>query len=166
METHFICIYCLNYFIRVRLTYKKLYKFTVYSLMNLEIICFHETITMVCTINISIPPRFCSHPLNLLLVLLLLFLITIYIYIVITTTSIIYNKTLNRYKSNSIHLETLSFQIRLESCLNNRKCECQVQDCFKRLAVPANIEGTTCHSCKPALVYSGSCRARLGGRNP
>ena len=79
METHFICIYFLNYFIRVWLTYKKLYKFTVYSLMNLEIICFHETISMVCTINISIPPRFCSHPLNLLLVLLLLFLITIYI---------------------------------------------------------------------------------------
>ena len=83
----------------------------------------------------------------LLLLLLLLFII----------------KTLNRYKSNSIYLGTLSFQIRLESCLNNQKCECQVQDCFKRLAVPANIKVTTCHSCKPALVYSGSCRARLGG---
>jgi hypothetical protein len=79
METHFVYIYFLNYFIKVWLTYKKLYKFNVYSLMNLEIICFHETITMVCTINVSIPPRFSSHPLNLLLVLLLLSLITIYI---------------------------------------------------------------------------------------
>lgn len=46
-----------NHFIKIRLTYKRLYIFNLYNLMSLEISIHPCTITIIYAVNISITPR-------------------------------------------------------------------------------------------------------------
>lgn len=128
----------------------------IYSLMSLEIIRFHEMITMICAINISKPPKFSSHPFNLLLLLLLVLFIV---------------KPLNIHKSNHIYLGTLSLRIRLGSCLNYQKelryLNARYKTALKDWLYLPTARGATCHSCKPDLDSQWLLQEVIAdGRNP